>query len=462
MFSLFGLCSLLFFLYLRPQEAITALQAVPMLNLCAALGGLGLVIDLRLGRARVHAVPGLRWVLLVAAWGLMATLLKQGSAPATSAFNRIMIPWIVYLLIAHGVTTFRGLQVVFATVLALGLTIAAIGVHQAQQPFGCFQVKDAWADRDLATGKYDGRPCESNRDCLLGEAEPDADYLCERPGLMGTASIGHGRVRFRGVLQDPNELALAISIVVPFAIAFWEQRRSSLRALMALGAVGLVGLCTIYTQSRGGQLVFLAVLGAYFVRRFGFAAGAFVGAIAAVPVLLLGGRSGTEADSSALERTEALYAGVDMVRSSPILGVGITGFVEHHYITAHNSYLLAVAEMGFPGFFLWSSLLYVSVKTLLVALRRYASLPEARQATIWAMALLASFCGLLVGIFFLSFSYHVVLFIYLGLCGAYYQAVRRHDEGFFVHYTLREMLAVVAGNVTLFLAIFAYSRIKGG
>ena len=45
MFSLFGLCSLLFFLYLRPQEAITALQALPMLNLCAALGGLGLVID---------------------------------------------------------------------------------------------------------------------------------------------------------------------------------------------------------------------------------------------------------------------------------------------------------------------------------------------------------------------------------------------------------------------------------
>jgi hypothetical protein len=429
MFSLFGLCSLLFFLYLRPQEAITALQALPMLNLCAALGALGLVIDLRLGRAQVHLVPGLRWALLLAAWGLLATGAKAGGAAASSAATRIMIPWIVFLLIAHGVTSFRGLQVVFATVLALGMSIAAIGVHQAQQPFGCFQVKDAWADREMAGGKYDGRPCDTNRDCLLGDAEPGSDYMCERPGILGTASIGHGRVRYRGVLQDPNELAMAISIVIPFAIGFWERRRVALRAVLAASAVALVGLCTVYTQSRGGQLVYLTVLGAYFVRRFGFLAGGIVGAMAAVPVLLLGGRSGSEADSSAIERTEALYAGIDMIRESPLLGVGISGFADHHYITAHNSYLLSVAEMGFPGFFLWSSLLYLSVKTLVVALRRYADRPEARQATIWAMALIASFGGLFVGIFFLSFSYHVVLFIYLGLCGAFYQACRRHDAG---------------------------------
>ena len=36
----------------------------------------------------------------------------------------------------------------------------------------------------------------------------------------------------------------------------------------------------------------------------------------------------------------------------------------------------------------------------------------------WATALLAAFAGLGVGMFFLSFAYHYVLWIYLGLSGA--------------------------------------------
>src|SRR5262249_14307281 len=142
-----------------------------------------------------------------------------------------------------------------------------------------------------------------------------------------------------------------------------------------------------------------------------------------------------------------------------IFGVGVSGFVEHHFITAHNSYLLSAAEMGLPGFFLWSSVLYLSVKTLVLSLLRHSGRPEARVATTWAMALLASFCGLFVGIFFLSFSYHVVLFIYLGLAGAFYQACRRHDPGFVVRYSLFEMGALIAGNILIIGMIFVYSRL---
>ena len=51
-------------------------------------------------------------------------------------------------------------------------------------------------------------------------------------------------------------------------------------------------------------LVFLAVLAAYFVKRFGFR-GLALGATLAFPLLLLGGRSGAEASSSTLERIDA-------------------------------------------------------------------------------------------------------------------------------------------------------------
>ena len=58
----------------------------------------------------------------------------------------------------------------------------------------------------------------------------------------------------------------------------------------------------VHAKDRG-QLVFLTVLGVYFIRRFGVAKGLIAGALLGMPILLLGGRSGEEADSSAMERT---------------------------------------------------------------------------------------------------------------------------------------------------------------
>lgn len=461
MFSLIGLCSLLFFLYLRPQEAIPSLQSLPWLNLCAALAGLGVVIDLRLRRTQIALAPAVPWVLALGAWGVLATLLKAGTSAGIAGASRIMIPWIVMLLIAHGVTTFRGLQGVLLTVLLMGLCIAAIGVHQGLQPLQCWAVKDAY-DRELVGAKSDGRPCEKPRDCFIGDPEPGADYLCEKPGILGTGSVGGGRVRFRGILQDPNEVALATSVVLPIMFGFYLRRRSLFRGALALAAVGLVGWCIVYTQSRGGQLVFLTVLGVYFVRRFGWAKGLLVGVLLGLPILMLGGRSGEEADSSAMERTEALYAGIYIFFSSPLFGVGITQFVEHHYITAHNSYLLCMAELGLPGFFMWSSMIYLSQKTMVVAMRRYGDRPEAEVASTWAMSLFTSLAGLMVGIFFLSFCYHVVLYIFLGMAAAFYQCCKRHDPEFQVRYTLYEMLAVLGTDCLIGAAIFAYARHKVG
>ena len=49
-------------------------------------------------------------------------------------------------------------------------------------------------------------------------------------------SIGHGRVRYRGILEDPNELALALVIALPFAMTPFAQRRSLLNLfLLGLG-----------------------------------------------------------------------------------------------------------------------------------------------------------------------------------------------------------------------------------
>jgi hypothetical protein len=356
------------------------------------------------------------------------------------------------------VQTFRAFQTIAVTLLILILYLAAVGVHQGLAPFGCHRIDPTSTDQ---AGIYDGRSCINDRECEEGDVEPGADYNCEKIGLFGTSSIAGGRVRYRGALNDPNELALVCSAGLPFAFALLERRRSFGRLLLVALSVSLVATCVVYTQSRGGQLVLLSVLGAYFVKRAGWK-GLIYGAILGAPVLLLGGREGESADSSSQERIECMYAAIQMFKQYPLRGVGLGQILDYHTQTAHNSYALAAAEMGFPGLVLWTGVLYTSIKIPLRALRDFADKPETAVARAWAMALVASTAGMAIGIFFLSFCYHQTFWIQVGLCGAFYAACKTHDPEWEVEFGPRDWLLLLSIDVALVMAIFLYTRAKVG
>src|SRR5262249_50942339 len=157
-------------------------------------------------------------------------------------------------------------------------------------------------------------------------------------------SCGGGRVRYLGVLLDPNELSLATALAVPFAFAFLEMKRSALRLILLLATLVVVAVEIVFTQSRGGQLTFGAVLGAYFVKKYGWKRGFMVGAVMAVPMLALGGRHDESAEESTLERLGCAAAGIKMLMDTRGVGVGFGLYTEHHFLTAHNAYILAVGE----------------------------------------------------------------------------------------------------------------------
>jgi hypothetical protein len=455
MFALPGVLALLVFVYLRPQEFSEQLKSFPGLYVSFGLAIFGLLVDVRQGHTRVTAAPQLAPALALYAWFLLTIGLRAPAAFASEGVS-FLIAIAIYAVVAHGVETFRAFQALASTVLTMVLWVSFVGVHQHFQPTQCIQMDQANME---GRGRPDGRECETVTDCEQNDPEPGASYACENVGLVGTTSIGGGRVRYRGVLNDPNELALVASAGVPFAYAFRERSRTVGRALLVVATFVLVGLCTLYTKSRGGQLVFLAVLGAYFVRRYGWKGLALAG-VAALPVLLLGGRSGEEAEASTRERLECWYEGMTMWKSSPIFGVGGGQFTEHHYLTAHNSYVLILGELGSVGFYLWTAVLWATVKVPVTAVRRYAGVPGAEVAATWGMALVAAWSGLLLGIFFLSFAYKHVLWIYIGLTGAFHGAARRHDPEFRVRLGARDAAALAAVNVALTLGLFVYTRLR--
>jgi O-antigen ligase len=221
----------------------------------------------------------------------------------------------------------------------------------------------------------------------------------------------------------------------------------------------------VLTGSRGGQLVFLTVLGAYFFKQFG-PKGLVLGAVLAAPLLLLGGRNAEEASSSTLERLDCWASAISIWRSHPLLGVGLGQFDEYNYMTAHNSYLLALAELGLPGMLLFSIVVYVSAKIPFVILRDVVPGDAADDSRLggssiarpWAMGLIAAFAGLSVGVFFLSFTYHYVLWIYIGLSGALFSAVRAHQPSLRVRFGPSDLALVAASDLAIVVLTYIYTR----
>jgi O-antigen ligase len=277
--------------------------------------------------------------------------------------------------------------------------------------------------------------------------------------MLDTHSIG-GRVRYRGILEDPNELSWAINMAMPFAFALYERRRTLRRLLIAILAVVLGAACVIMTQSRSGQIGILATLGVYFIRRFRWR-GALLGAVAAIPLLILGGRSGEGAESSSEERLNCWNEALSMWRDNPIMGVGKGQFTEHYYLTAHNSFLLSLAELGPLGLFLWSAAVYYAIKVTVQAQIQLAGRPEAATARSWSMALLASLVALVASAVFLTLTFHAILWINLGLAGALYAAIRSHEPSFRVGFGWKDVGAVAAFDVAFVSAISIYLRVHG-
>ncbi|HEX7669060.1 MAG TPA: hypothetical protein VF395_05740 [Polyangiaceae bacterium] len=115
---------------------------------------------------------------------------------------------------------------------------------------------------------------------------------------------------------------------------------------------------------------------------------------------------------------------------------------------------------------IFSAIVYLSAKIPFVVLRELTekkiaedpALAGAAIARPWAMALLAAFAGLTVGIFFLSFTYHYVLWIYIGLSGALYSAVRTHYPQFRVRFGPTDAALVTAIDGAIVVLVYAYTR----
>lgn len=449
------------------------MEALRLLDLCTGLVVVGLVADLVQGKQKGNlSTPQLPFIGVWIVWSYAVTILALGTTMGLSwALRFVLMSSIFAAAVIYGSKTRAQVRTMIGLLVGLGLFIAVVGIMQGRAPAQCIPfVPDEDKVPTLVLEDADGRECGRPSDCKTDDTSPE-DWACENLGAFGTVTVAH-RIKWRGQLGDPNELSVYMGAIIPLLIGFFlpplpegadgQRRRHKFSRFLLVGlALALVLYAVILTQSRGGQMVVGVVFMAYFFDRFG-KKGIFVAAIFMLPVFALGGRDDSAADESTAERLELLYQGISLIILHPFRGVGVGQFADQVdsslHLTAHNSYVLAAAELGVGGFFWWSGIVWTSLKIPIMVVRQTALSEETRSL---ARSLLMSFAGIAVGIFFLSFTYKQLLFVWFGLSGALYRIAKAEDPGLTVKVSWKDYVGVAVANTTLLVGLYVYTRLKG-
>lgn len=208
-------------------------------------------------------------------------------------------------------------------------------------------------------------------------------------GWTGVGLSQGTRIQYVGIFNDPNDLGMLFVTCIP--MAFWLGSRGGMMGLRRLWWWSLAGtlLYGVYlTDSRGSLLGVLAMLGVYVWQTRGLFIAGVGGVFAFAAMLALPSRLQEldASEASAHGRIESWYEGLMMFRGDPLLGIGPDMYSDVYHLTAHNSFVLVLAETGIVGFTLWIAFIGYAFRMMWVASRPIADafeLDDGGQDDVW-------------------------------------------------------------------------------
>ena len=241
------------------------------------------------------------------------------------------------------------------------------------------------------------------------------------------------RLQSVGFFDDPNTFAQFLLIAASLLTLAWSPGHWRSKGNLALGMLGAYLLYgVLVTHSRGG-LIGLAILVFFLLeKRFG----------KIISLLLAGGllrflfwigaagpRSISPSDPATAGRIQVAQTGVDMFLASPVFGVGFQQFTAHNpALTAHNSLLLCLAELGMFGTLFWLGLIVFSIVDLNRIVRNHTALARAPDLASSANGVRIALFTFVGTAFFLSRTYIMTLYLLLGMAAAARQLFPRQLE----------------------------------
>lgn len=401
--SIIFLLLYLFLLYLRPQEFVPALIGVPIMPITMVLATVFWLNEPNKDtQAPQFKLMG--WLYFLICWSLLKGGLLEEAVDAFGSFFPTML---VFMLVATCINSIARMRALFITIGAVMTILAIHSIDQAE------------------TGV----------------------------GWTGALPI-KGRVTYVGFLSDPNDLSMAMLMALPMMI-YTAWRAGWLMRLVWVGCIGALLYAVKLCDSRGAILALACMIGHFCILHFGVRRSTLVAPVLLIPLAMLGSSRMDDMSSkeaSAQGRVVAWQQGFLMFFSNPLFGVGKGQFGAYHHLTAHNSYVLTMAELGIIGFTVWLSILLLSVLMCLAIERQPScephaplvqaspapgraspSAPKGPPAENWqevrqcARVLWIGMTAALAAMFFLSRSYTTIIYVHMALIVAIWQIARRSN-----------------------------------
>ncbi len=258
-----------------------------------------------------------------------------------------------------------------------------------------------------------------------------------------TSLVANGRLTAVGNLENSNDLAAIMILVLPMAMRpILEKKLSLINSITMVFFLSLTLSAVWLAQSRGAILAMLTMLAAFMLlrmknKRLGIMMAMLV-ALCFIPLRMSLHRDSEDISESTESRLNYWKAGFSMALYNPLLGVGFGNYpqnfekyaseikFESGHRTAHSTWILALAEAGIPAVIALLSLYFLAMQDA-YALR--VSEPD----------LLYALIGYGVAISFLSHTYLIYPYILIAITAAAARVYR----------------SVLVGSVALALILFS-------
>lgn len=262
-------------------------------------------------------------------------------------------------------------------------------------------------------------------------------------GLVENTRVSIGR-DFGSMLGDPNDLSLVLMFPLAFSLSLtmtrslgWVRLFSALCSVAAFYAV-------IETQSRGGLLGCIAILGIFGLRHIrskfllgllGVIAIGVLFSLAGISERQSGGAAEDGIDESAMGRLYAWQAAFKMALEHPFTGVGIDNFYSNYYFytshwdglnhAVHSTWFGVLAESGFVGLIVFVGIIVSVVKTSRQNLKLLQNSPSTFSPYVHAtaFAVYAGLIGTIVSGTFLTQGFNWPIYILSGLAIACHRII---------------------------------------
>jgi O-antigen ligase len=374
----------------RPEDWIPGLKLIPLAKITAILAMWGLFNNLGRTKRTFKDVPRegkllFAMIALLFIGGLLSPIWRGGAVNHTIDFAKVFVAWILTFLL---ITDFDRLRrIIFIQAVSVPV-ICAISI-------------------------------------IKGHNQPRLE------GVIG------------GIYSNPNDLAFAVVLTLPFALAFMVTSKSQLKKMLWVVAMLIMLAALFLTASRAG-FVNLVISGAVTLWHFGVRGkrpGLLVGIILSSVLLMsvaggklydrfeaLSGDSTTDesAYGSYKDRMFLMERALHGMGEHPVFGLGVNNFITYSTIwhEVHMTYLQIGVEGGIPAMVLYLMFFWSGFKNLKI-LRKTRNLDQ--HTVLFVGALHSSLIGFVVGALFAPEAYQFFPYFAVAFTATLLQTVKERE-----------------------------------